>query len=434
VGKAFSPLDEELALLPGPLTPNLQESLTRLGTWLPFARAAKELDFFTHVDLSEATACRQAETAGAAYVAVQTAEVDRIEHDLPPAPPGPVLQQISVDGALIPLVHKEWAEVRTLAVGVVELPVLEHGEMVVHTGQISYFSRLCDAETFGRLALVEIHRRGTETAKTVCAVNDGAAWEQEFVDLHCPQAVRILDFPHAAEYVATAGQVVYGQDTVPFHQWLDQELSTLKHGRPQTVLADLRQLENMVLAREPSDEQGAATIRTCVAYLEKRVDQIRYADFIALGYPIASGMVESGNKLVVEARLKGAGMHWARVHVNPMLALRTIACSDRWEEAWPQICQQMRQEARGRTRERRHRRCLKEQPPSSPVEVTQAAAPVTTQPQGQAASVVQPAPPRPVGISAPTQRHRPAADHPWRRPLTGRTRREAHQPVNRAKT
>ena len=40
VGPAFFPLDEHLALLPGKLTPQLQGWLTRLGAWLPFARAA----------------------------------------------------------------------------------------------------------------------------------------------------------------------------------------------------------------------------------------------------------------------------------------------------------------------------------------------------------------------------------------------------------
>ena len=48
-------------------------------------------------------------------------------------------------------------------------------------------------------------------------------------------------------------------------------------------------------------------------------------------------MVESANKLVVEARLKGAGMHWRRSHVDPMLALRNLLGNDRWEQEWPHI-------------------------------------------------------------------------------------------------
>jgi len=80
----------------------------------------------------------------------------------------------------------------------VEEPVLERGEWVVHTRQLSYFSRLTDAGTFARLALVETHRRGVETAGQVGAVMDGAEWGQGFVDFHRPDAVRILDFPHGA--------------------------------------------------------------------------------------------------------------------------------------------------------------------------------------------------------------------------------------------
>jgi len=56
--------------------------------------------------------------------------------------------------------------------------------------------------------------------------------------------------------------------------------------------------------------------------------------------------VESGNKLVVEARLKGSGMHWAEDHVDPMLALPNIICSDRWKDEWPKIEDRLRQQSR----------------------------------------------------------------------------------------
>jgi hypothetical protein len=53
--------------------------------------------------------------------------------------------------------------------------------------------------------------------------------------------------------------------------------------------------------------------------LGKRVALMQYPSFAAAGWPIGSGSVEIANKLVVEARLKGAGMHWARSNVNPLL-------------------------------------------------------------------------------------------------------------------
>jgi hypothetical protein len=383
---------------------------------MPFDRAVRELDFFARVDVPEPTLRRHVQAAGAAYVALQEQAVEQVERTLPPAPPGPPVQQISVDGAMVSLVHKEWAEVRTLAVGVVEKPVMEKGEPVVHTKQVSYFSRLCGADTFGRLATVETHRRGTENAGTVCAVVDGAEWAQGFIDLQCPKAVRILDFGHAAEHVAAAGRVVYGEDTEPLRAWLGPELHTLKHEQPETVVGDLQRLEEGAPGGQAVDEDGVHLIDEQIGYLEKRYEQMRYAQFIESGYPIGSGMVESGNKLVVEERLKGAGMHWARGKVNPMLALRNIACSDRWEEAWPEICAQMRL---ARQQHRRERRCEKKEPSADLAAHPAVAAPATALPKQAVAIGQLPAQPSPVSASGPSA-HRPAADHPWRRRLIPR--------------
>jgi hypothetical protein len=199
VRSAFFPLDEELALLPGRLTPRLQESLVRLSTWIPsFAKAAAELAWFTQVAVSTATACRITEAAGAAAVAVQTREVARIEQEYPRAPAGPDTLIFSVDGAMVPRLHGQWAEVRTLAGGAVAPRVTQDGAVVSQTHELSYFSRLAESTTFGRLALGELQRRGIETARRVGGVVDGADWCQRFIDLHAPEAVRILDFPHAA--------------------------------------------------------------------------------------------------------------------------------------------------------------------------------------------------------------------------------------------
>ena len=81
----------------------------------------------------------------------------------------------------------------------------------------------------------------------------------------------------------------------------------------------------------------AQPLTSNLAYLKKREKQIQYPIFQAQGWPIGSGIVESGNKLVVEARLKASGMHWADRHVNPMLAMRNIICSNRWKEEWSKI-------------------------------------------------------------------------------------------------
>ena len=54
-GSAFSPLDEELGLLPGRYTPRLQESMVRLGAKLPYRQAQEELAHFCHTEVGEKT-------------------------------------------------------------------------------------------------------------------------------------------------------------------------------------------------------------------------------------------------------------------------------------------------------------------------------------------------------------------------------------------
>jgi hypothetical protein len=454
VRRGFFPLDEELELWAGHFTPSVYEGMTRLGTWMPFKRAVKEMKYFGQVSVTEATVRRTTEEAGAAYVAVQTAEVERLECTLPPAPAGPALQLLSVDGAFVPLVHQEWTEVKTLAVGTVGAPVLEKGERVVHTTDLSYFSRLAEAEAFERLALVETHRRGTETAQQVCAVTDGAEWEQGFIDHHREDAVRILDFSHAAEYVAAAGQAVLGEGTPVFHAWLKDTLHQLKHGQPDQVLTTLRARQVEARARGSGGEAAVETIQKSLTYLEKRQDHLHYAEFQALGYPIGSGSVESANKLVVEARMKGAGMHWARSHVDPMVALRNVACNDRWEEAWPQITAELRRQAAQHRVERRHKRTTRCDELPTLMEATAVtektdSAPTPLETPLPPASLLTPPPtvvseggfeletpltpaslPAPVASapSAPKTRWRPDADHPWRHDPIGKARYRPAQP------
>ena len=259
---------------------------------MEFAPAAAELLRLKKVHIAEPTVRRATEKVGDAYVAAQTAQVAALEAALPVAPPGPAVQQMSVDGAMVPLRHGAWAEVKTVAIGTIGPPVLEHGQWVVHATDMSYFSRLADHETFTRAAMIETHRRGTETAGTVCAVNDGADWEQKFVDVHRPDAVRILDWAHGAEHLAAAGQAAFGAGTEALSAWIGAQLHELTHGDPQTVLTELRRLSDDPSAVPGGLPSGArAIVQGTWEYLEKRREQIRYAAFRAAGYPIGSGAV-----------------------------------------------------------------------------------------------------------------------------------------------
>lgn len=314
---------------------------------MPFAHAVRELAAFTHVHVHASTARRTTEAAGATLVALQTQDAAHILATAPAGPPAAAAAMVvSVDGAMVPLLHGQWGEVRTLAVGTPVEGTDAKGAPIVTTTQVSYFSRLTSSATFADLATVELHQRGVFAAPQVAGIVDGAEWCQTFLDLHLPTAVRILDFPHAAEYVCALGATAGPDGRLVAVADVDRMLHSLKHAGPTLVLEDLRPV--VAAASDP------AAAEKLLAYLEKRTDQLAYPAFQAAGWPIGSGMVESANKVVVEQRLKGAGMHWASAHVNPMLAFRNAVANDRWVAQWTAIEQEQRHQARAARAKRCH--------------------------------------------------------------------------------
>ncbi len=413
VESGFFPLDEELALLPGGLTPTQHEHLVHLAVWMPFAQAGKMWESLLGVQVSEATVRRMTEQAGAHYEQVQTAHSQQPEPEAqtaasqPDEPeekplPVPLKQAISSDGAYVPLITGEWAEVRTMAIGDVETHTSAEGNEHVKVSHLSYFSRMTDADTFEKLSEGEIRRRRGREAQSMCAVTDGAVWLQHFIDLHRPDAVRILDFPHAAEYVSAIGEGVRASGHRLPKKWLEGVLHRLKHEGPDRVLRHLSQLCGR--CKHPELDKK-------LRYLSTRRELMQYPTYQQAGWPIGSGMVESANKVVMQMRLKGPGMRWEPAHVNPMLALRTAVCNERWPRAWQQVQTHSRQQ------------CLLQLQIRATPRLTQLLAstlllllrfhPPTPRP---ALSSPPPKVPRPSHPSATLPgSSRPSSSHPWKR-------------------
>lgn len=368
---------------------------------MPFAKAAALLASFTHTQVSEASAQRLTESVGLAYEARQLAEVERIEQDWPEVEAGPDKLVLSVDGAFVPLVGGAWAEVKTLVVGEVGEPKVVDGQQVVSTHSHSYFSRLAEAEQFQRLTFGELYRRCVDRAGQLASVSDGAEWIQGYIDFHAPNATRILDFPHAAQRICQIGEAVLGAQHASLRAWQGHQLHHLKHHGPSGVLESVRSFATAHLS--------VPVVAENLAYLEKRVTQMQYPQFRAAGWPIGSGIVESANKVVVEARLKGAGMHWSRDSVNPLLALRNAVCNDRWAEAWRQSTAHIQRNGR-RWRAVVSRSKVQPEEADNALPTTRQEAPGTKS----------------------SDSGRPAASHPWKRPFSP-TRAQAMYAERRAR-
>ncbi len=169
---------------------------------------------------------------------------------------------------------------------------------------------------------------------------------------------------------------------------------------------------------QEAGQRALDVVGDSLTYLAPRAAQLCDAAFHAADYPLGSGSVESANKLLVEERLKGARMHGERVHVNPMVALRTVAYVDRWAKAWPHITVQQRQQARAVSADRRAARAQVAQAQASLLETPTVAVSVATLPAAKVPSCRAA-----VTSGDRTHRpHKPAADHPWRRGSLNRPR------------
>jgi hypothetical protein len=322
-----------LGLLGGAYTPQVQEAITRLSSRMTYREAQEELGLLWKVEISKSGLQYVTMRHGQVADALVTEKAAQLEATAPTPTAQPEQIVMCTDGAMVQVTSGEWREVKTVTFGEFRPHWdAKQRKVVTQTDQISYFSRVESAEAFSRSALVEWHRRGGENAHTVVAVQDGALWIQSFIDYHGPQATRVIDFAHALEYVAMVGRAIHGAETDTFRQWYGRMSKQLGHQPPQRTVNELRRLH-----RQHPEHPEAAAMELAIRYLEKRLPMIDYPHFRRQQIPIGSGNVESGHKVVMQQRMKQAGMRWAEANLNPMLALRVALCNQTWKTRWREV-------------------------------------------------------------------------------------------------
>ena len=370
--------------------------MTRLGSKLPFGEACEEVWYSHKTEVAETTLRRVTYENGRAAEAVARQEAETLYREAPVAEAWPENMLLSVDGAYIHLTTGEWREVKTVAIGEFERKWDEGSwESQVKTYNLSYFSRSYRARDFEYYALGELHRRGVANAKSLVSVNDGAVVNQSFLDYHCLPAVRVIDFSHTTGYLTEAGKAIWGEGSDSCKQWTTQACHTLKHRPPQETVANLR-----LLLPKANSQEEMAKVEGAIRYIQHRLHMMDYAHFRKQGYPIGSGSVESAHKLVIQRRMKGAGMRWAEHNVDPLLTLRSAICNHRWEAVWEESSRYRLQQQV----DKQLATAARKPPPSSPITFKSLkAAGLLPEPDEPSAS-------QPLS----SQPWRPAPDHPWR--------------------
>jgi len=159
------------------------------------------------------------------------------------------------------------------------------------------------------------------------AVGDGAGWVQlQSQEVFREQGVFLCDFFHVSEYLGAAA-VVCGSSQPGI--WRRTQQKRLRRGAVQKVI---EALEPHLEPEGTADEE--APVRNGYRYLNNRLDCLNYPRALALGLPIGSGMIESGHRHVLQARLKQAGTAWLKDHADQIAHLRVLRANHQWLSLW----------------------------------------------------------------------------------------------------
>ena len=111
--------------------------------------------------------------------------------------------------------------------------------------------------------------------------------------------------------------------------WRRTQQQRLRRGDVQKVIAALEEHLEPVGTLEEE-----APVRNGHRYLSNRQDCLDYPRALALGLPIGSGMIESGHRHVLQARLKKAGTAWLHDHADQIAHLRVLRANRQWQSLW----------------------------------------------------------------------------------------------------
>jgi hypothetical protein len=181
-----------------------------------------------------------------------------------------------------------------------------------------------EARAFGQLARLETEKRGIRKAVEVIGIHDGGNWIDPLWEELFGCHPRILDYYHAAEHLHEAAQAAYPSQERRAKALAEKLVALLWEGQGDALLKKLRILSAQAgppLEKDPLNHPRNVLARN-LGYFEKHQAHIDYPTYRAKGWPIGSGITESGVKLYGK-RVKGSEQFWNVAGAEAILALRS---------------------------------------------------------------------------------------------------------------
>jgi hypothetical protein len=189
------------------------------------------------------------------------------------------------------------------------------------------------AATFGDVD--EVGRRWGHCAKDagrglnsqIHALGDGAEWIRlQTQEVFRQQGTFLCDYFHVSEYLGAAALTCRSKTP---DRWRRTQQERLKRGALAKVVDALAEhLE------PPGTPEELAPVRNAHRYLTNRTDCLDYPRALRLGLPIGSGMIESGHRHILQARLKKAGAAWLINNADRIANLRVLRANGQWLSLW----------------------------------------------------------------------------------------------------
>jgi hypothetical protein len=344
-GEGLFPWDQEVGLTPKRLTPGAERAVSLAGLLTDsFEEAAeKVLPELSGLRLSETTIQRTTEAAG-----------ERLGEHLDqgkvlggPTPwnwhkdaEGKTCAYTSVDatGVRQQACGGGSAEGRMPYVGMIYNPVPElppdspHAPPSSAKMQARYVAGLYSLDELSQVMRRQGGQVGMNQAERWIGLTDGGNGLESFVQKSFPLTeVVILDFWHVSDHLGDLARALHPQDEEKAKEQKGQWCHVLKHEGGTAVIALLEALP--LPDRRPALRAKHTEV---LGYLKKNVPRMDYPTYLAKGWLIGSGSVESACKTVVAQRLKLAGMRWRENGTDAVCHLRALYKSERsqWELFW----------------------------------------------------------------------------------------------------
>lgn len=152
-------------------------------------------------------------------------------------------------------------------------------------------------------------------------------WEAagKFLSLY---RIEILDLLHVTPRLWTAAYLFHPKKGGGSASFVRKHVLKILRGKTRSVITGLRRMGTSSGLKGRKKKK----LEQVCGYFEKNLDRMRYDDYLAAGYPIASGVIEGACRHLVKDRLERAGMQWVPEGAQSILDLRGIHLSEKWKE------------------------------------------------------------------------------------------------------